>query len=151
PSDIETMDILKDASSTAIYGARGANGVIIVTTKQGRKGESNVINLDTYYGIQSEIKRYEVLNSSQYATIVNEYLKNEGLPSFFTDITSLPNTDWQYAVFRKAPVQNHTLTFSGGNERTTYNLSGDYYAQKGIVKNTAAKKGSMKVSLRSDL
>ncbi len=151
PSDIETMDILKDASSTAIYGARGANGVVIITTKQGKREQTSTINVDSYYGMQSEIKRYDVLNSSQYATIVNEYLKNGGLSPFFDDISALPNTDWQDAVFRNAPVQNHTLTFSGGDKKTTYSLSGDYYVQDGIIKNTSAKKGSMKISLRSQL
>ena len=150
-SDIESMNILKDASSTAIYGARGANGVIIVTTKQGQKGTKNRISFDSYYGIQNEIKRYEVLNSKQYATIANEYMKNEGQPPYFTDQMLSLNTDWQDLIFRTAPVQNYVLTFSGGNEKTSYNLSGNFYSQEGIIKGTDAKKGTLKISVQSKL
>jgi len=150
-SEIESIDILKDASSTAIYGARGANGVIIVTTKQGRKGEKSRITIDSYYGMQTALKKYKVLNSSQYATIVNEYMKNEGLPPYFNDRMLTIDTDWQDVIFRTAPVQNHTLTFTGGSEKTAYSITGDIYAQDGIIMNTSVKKSSLKISLQSDV
>lgn len=88
-SDIETMDVLKDASATAIYGARGANGVIIITTKRGLKGQKGKISIDSYYGVQNEVKRYDVLDAKQYATIVNEWLKNDGKQPYFDNTICL--------------------------------------------------------------
>lgn len=152
PADIETMDILKDASATAIYGARGANGVIIVTTKRGTKGQKSRISIDSYYGVQKEIDRYQVLDAKQYATIVNEYLKNNGgQPYFDLNKVNNPGTDWQDVIFRTAPVQNHTVTFSGDNEKTSYSLSGNFYEQEGIIRNTSVKKGSVRMSLQHEL
>ena len=150
-SDIESIDILKDASSTAIYGARGANGVVMITTKQGRKNEKSRISIDSYYGVQTALKKYQVLNSKQYATIVNEYMKNEGLQPYFTEQMLTLDTDWQDVIFRTAPVQNHTVTFSGGSEKTVYNISGDIYTQDGIIRNSSVKKGSLKISVQSDI
>jgi TonB-linked SusC/RagA family outer membrane protein len=149
PSDIESMDILKDASATAIYGSRGANGVVIITTKRGKKGKGRIY-LDGYYGVQQETKRYKVLNAQQYAVVANEWLKNQGVDPFFKpeDIQSLgAGTDWQDAIFRKAPVQNYTVRFAGATDKTSYSLSGNYYDQKGILINSSARRGSIDLNL----
>jgi TonB-linked SusC/RagA family outer membrane protein len=153
PADVESMDILKDASATAIYGSRGANGVVIITTKKGRNGKGK-IEIDSYYGSQTDTKRYKVLDAGQYAVVANEWLKNQGLAPYFSpdDIKSLgKGTDWQNAIYRKAPVQNHTVTFSGGNDRTVYSLSGNYYDQKGILINSSARKGSLGLNLTHEV
>lgn len=148
PSDIETIDVLKDASSTAIYGARGANGVVMITTKRGKKGQEGRIEINSYYGIQRETKRYDVLDANQYAIIANEWLKNQSLPSYF-DVNKVknPGTDWQDVVFRTGQVQNHTITLSGGSDKTAYSFSGNYFSQDGIVFNSSAKRGSLKLNL----
>jgi len=135
PADIVSVEILKDASASAIYGSRGANGVVIITTKRGKAGESKV-NYEAYYGWQTLPKRMDVMNLREYASYQNE-LADLGLITRrqeFQDLSILGNgTDWQDAVFRTAPVQSHQISVSGGNERTTYALSGGYFAQDGIV------------------
>lgn len=152
PADIESIDILKDASATAIYGARGANGVVIITSKRGKAGQKSSIEIDSYYGVQEEIDREEVLNARDYAIVVNEWLNNSGQEPFFVlDEVQNPGTDWQDAVFRKAPLQNHTLTFSGSSEKTRYALSGNYYDQEGIIINSGAKRGSFRLNLDHDM
>jgi len=152
PADIESMDILKDASATAIYGARGANGVVLITTKQGKQGQAGRIEINTSYGMQKEIDRYTMLNPKQYAIVANEWLKNEGRPPFF-NIDDMPEegTDWQDVIFRRAPIQNHTLTFSGASEKSRYSLSGNYYDQEGIVKSSSAKRGNLRFNLFHEL
>ncbi len=148
PSDIESIDILKDASATAIYGSRGANGVVIITTKKGKKGESGRIEVNSYYGVQSEINRYKVLDARQYATVANEFAKNEGLTPFYDlDTVQNPGTDWQDLIFRTAPIQSHTVTFSGGSESTRYAFSTNYYQQDGLIINTGVKRGSFRFNL----
>ena len=152
PADIETIDILKDASATAIYGARGANGVVMVTTKRGRGGARNEIGVDSYYGIQQTAKRFDMLDARQYATVVNEFLKNDGkAPYFNLDDIQGAGTNWQDAIFRNAPVQNHTLSFSGMNDRTNYSMSGNYYDQQGIIINSGVKRGSFRLNLDHEI
>jgi len=153
PADIASMDILKDASATAIYGSRGANGVVIITTKRGKKGKGR-INIDSYYGTQKETKRYKVLDAQQYAVVANEWLKNQGLDLYFSqqDIASMgKGTDWQDAIYRNASIQNHTINFSGGNDKTAYSLSGNYYDQPGILINSSAKKGALSFNLQHEV
>lgn len=148
PADIESIDILKDASATAIYGARGANGVVIITSKRGKAGQKNSISFSSSYGIQEETNRYDLLNAKQYAQIANAYLINEGQqPYFDLEEVQNPGTDWQDAVLRSAPIQNHTLSFSGSSQKTRYALSGNYYGQEGILINTGVKRGSMRLNL----
>ncbi len=145
PSDIATMDILKDASATAIYGARGANGVVIITTKQGKSGQSR-INLDSYYGFQSTAKRFDLMNGEQYAEVANEQLVNDGRQPIFTP-GNFANTDWQDEIFQTAPIQNHVLTFTGGNDKTRYSVSGNYFNQEGIIVNSGTDRGSFRFGL----
>lgn len=148
PDDIESIDILKDASATAIYGSRGANGVVIITTKKGKKGEAGRIEINSYYGVQKEINRYEMLDARQYATVVNEWALNDGLPPYYDlDTVSNPGMDWQDLIFRSAPIQSHTITFSGGSEKTRYSFSTNYFQQEGIIINTGLERGSMRLNL----
>ncbi|GHB54284.1 TonB-dependent receptor [Persicitalea jodogahamensis] len=149
PSDIATMDILKDASATAIYGARGANGVVIITTRQGKEGRSRV-SLDSYYGFQNAAKRFDLLNPQQYAEVANEQLTNDGKPAQFTG-SDFANTDWQDEIFQTAPIQNHVLTFSGGNEKTRYSVSGNFFKQEGIILNSGTDRGSFRFGLNQNV
>ncbi len=152
PSDIESINILKDASATAIYGSRGANGVVIITSKRGKKGQKGMISINSYYGNQEVAKKYKVLDAKQYATVANEWLKNSNLPAYFNvDTVKNPGTDWQDVIFRTVPIQNHTITFSGSSEKTRYSLSGNYYGQEGIIINSGIKRGSFRLNLDHDI
>ncbi len=152
PSDIKSVDILKDASATAIYGSRGANGVVIITSKRGAKGQDSKIEVNTFFGMQQAINRYELLNAKEYAVIANEWLRNEGLDPFFNvDEIQNPGTDWWDAIFRVAPIHNHTVTFSGGSEKGRYSISGNYYDQEGIIENSGVTRGSIRVNLDQEL
>ena len=152
PSDIESIDILKDASATAIYGARGANGVVIITSKRGKKSEKSKIEINSFYGIQKETKRYDLLNSRQYAIIANEWLENgNDEPYFDLDNLDVPNTDWQDVILRTAPIQNHTISFTGSSDKTRYALSGNYFDQDGIIINSGVKRGSLRLNLDHEM
>jgi TonB-linked SusC/RagA family outer membrane protein len=135
PSDIETVDVLKDAASAAIYGSRAANGVILITTKKGKAGEPR-ITYDAYYGISNASKKVEMLNAKEYAMIMNEESTNMGNSPFFSQgyIDSLgEGTDWQEEAYNKnAPVQSHYLGISGGTEISTYSMSLSYNNEEGI-------------------
>ena len=124
PEDIESIEVLKDASATAIYGSRGANGVIMVTTKRGKAGRTNVF-LNTSYSVQNEINRLDLLNADQFTDYIQETN-----PSF---TPAGGNTDWQEEIFRTGGIQNYQLGVSGGTDNVNYYLSGTYYDQKGIV------------------
>ncbi len=152
PADIASIDILKDASATAIYGSRGANGVVLITTKQGEKGGEMTVSLNTMYGVQTEAKRYKMLDAQQYAEVANEWLRNDGkLPYFDLDIVRNPGTDWQDLIFRTAAVQDHTVSFSGSTPKMRYMVSGNYFAQEGILRGTGVQRGSARVNLDSEI
>jgi TonB-dependent starch-binding outer membrane protein SusC len=118
PSDIESIEILKDASATSIYGARAANGVVLITTKSGKRG-TDLITFDATYGIQSVVKKIDVMNALQYAELVNEAYTNDGLAPVYDEarmqqIRQNPKgTDWQDEVFRSAPVKIINLLSQG--------------------------------------
>lgn len=139
PADIESIDILKDASATAIYGSRGANGVVVVTTRRGKAGH-NIVNYDGSYGVQQVNHKIDVLtDSKQWALLKNDARLNAGKTAYYTDgqIAELSGgTDWQNAAFRTAPSQNHQLTISGGDDKTHYAVSGNYFRQDGVLLNT---------------
>lgn len=152
PSDIESIDILKDASATAIYGARGANGVVIITSKRAKRGQQSQVSINSFYGVQEETKRYDLLNAKEYAIVANEWLKNGGQAPFFNvDEVENPGTDWQDVVLRSAPIQDHTIAFSGSSEKTRYALSGNYFDQEGIIINSGVKRGSIRLNLDHEL
>ncbi|QNH63590.1 SusC/RagA family TonB-linked outer membrane protein [Hymenobacter sediminicola] len=136
PNDIETIDILKDASATAIYGVRAANGVVIITTKRGKAGVSS-INLDMYRGVQQVWRKLNLLNAEEYAVINNENRLAAGQP-IVVDRLRNPQalgegTDWQDAVFRRAAIQNYSLSATGGSEKARYAVSGSYFQQDGTI------------------
>ncbi len=134
PIDIESISLLKDASATAIYGVKGGNGVIVVTTKTGRKNMKPELTANSSYGIQ-EVPRYiGVLNATEYGAIVNEGSVASGGNVIFPDLTTLGvGTNWQKEVFKTAPLQQHTLGVRGGSETVNYFLSAGYTGQGGIV------------------
>lgn len=134
PADIESVEVLKDAASGAIYGARAANGVILVTTKKGKQGKAT-ISYNFTYGWQNPWRKRSVLNSTQYATLINEMLINDGDKPLYTDPRSYgTGTDWQDQVFNyDAPVSEHQLSISGATDRFNYYLSLGFFNQEGIV------------------
>ncbi|MGB1216983.1 MAG: SusC/RagA family TonB-linked outer membrane protein, partial [Saprospiraceae bacterium] len=136
PNDIASLNILKDAASSAIYGSRGANGVVLITTKKGGKGQQGRIQYDSYYGIQSPWKKLHLLNAREYALIQNEaYIASGQTPpiEFNNPDAFGEGTDWQDAIFQTAPITNHQLTLTGGGEKTSIALTGNYFLQDGIV------------------
>lgn len=153
PTDIESIEVLKDASSTAIYGSRGANGVIIITTKKGKRGTNNV-SYQGYYGEQKITRKVPLLDATQWAGLRNDILASTGQPPSFTgdQIAALgQGTNWQDAAFRQAPVENHELTFSGGDEKSRYAIFGNYFDQDGIVLNTNFKRYSARINYDRDV
>ena len=131
PSDIESIEVLKDAASAAIYGSRGANGVILVTTKEGAKGKTT-LTYDFSYGISNPAKKVQLLNSEEYKILINEMAVNSGKVPYITD-TPKYDTDWQEVMQNKnAPVINHRLSLSGGDDRSNYYLSFGLVDQEGI-------------------
>lgn len=134
PGDIERIEVLKDAASGAVYGARAANGVILVTTKKGKAGKTTV-SYDFSYGWQNPWRKPIVLDATEYATMINEGLINSGQAPKFDDPFSYgKGTDWVSAVFNNnAPVMKHDVTVAGGNDRVTFSVSGGYYTREGIV------------------
>ncbi|RAJ91028.1 TonB-linked SusC/RagA family outer membrane protein [Larkinella arboricola] len=153
PNEIESIEVLKDAASAAIYGSRGSNGVVLITTKSGKKGKP-VLEFDTYYGLQERFSRVDVLNRDEYIDFAIEERNNTWMlqggkasdpnsvrsnanywidPVWLTDPKSLPDHDWQKLISRVAPVQNYQLSASGSSENTKYYISGNYFNQQGII------------------
>ncbi len=134
PGDIESVDVLKDAASAAIYGARAANGVVLITTKGAKQGELSV-TYSGYHGIQNVAKTIDMLNADQYRMMMNEGATNAGLSAPF-DLNEISkyNTNWQEYLFQKnAPMTNHELSVTGGNEKSSYASSLSYFSQQGII------------------
>src|SRR5882724_10502722 len=132
--DIESMEVLKDGASAAIYGTRAAAGVILITTKKGKSG-SLKINYSGFYGIQSPSKKVDLLNGTQYATLRNQALVAAGSAPAFADPTIFgKGTDWQDLIFNHhAPQQNHEFNVSGGSDKSTFFVSFGYNEIKGVV------------------
>jgi TonB-linked SusC/RagA family outer membrane protein len=151
PSDIESVEILKDAASAAVYGARAANGVILITTKQGSKGAANV-NYDFSYGWQNPWKKKSVLDATEYMVIMNEALLNDGNAPRYTQeqiANAGEGTDWQDETFNyNAPVVNHQVSIDGGSDKGSYFLSFGYYNQEGIVGGNYDKSNYERYSIR---
>jgi TonB-dependent starch-binding outer membrane protein SusC len=133
-ADIESIEVLKDAASAAIYGARAANGVIIVTTKKGKEGQMTV-NYNGYVGTQAPWRKLDLLNATEYATLLNEATVAGGGPIRFADPASFGSgTNWQNQVFsNSAKIQNHELSLGAGTDKSTYFASLGYFDQEGIV------------------
>ncbi len=143
PNDIESVEVLKDASASAIYGSRAANGVVLITTKRGKAGATRV-TLDSYYGVQNVNKTLDLMNAAEFAQLENETFKN----NFYTDPASLgQGTDWQSLIFRQAPIQSHQLSLNGGSEKTQLSLSANYFNQDGIIINSNFKRYSFRANI----
>ncbi len=153
PNDIASMEILKDASATAIYGARGANGVIIITTKRGKNGKSQ-ISYDGYTGVQNIINPFHMLSGKEYMLLANDlYREIEGQQNqqyaVYTQsqLSSDINTDWIKETTRSGVVQNHNIQYQGGNDKTKILTSIGYFNQKGVLKNTDFSRFSARVNV----
>ncbi len=134
PADIESVSVLKDAATTAIYGVKGGNGVIVITTKSGLKNQKTQFDFNTYFGQQGVVKQIDMLNATEYATMNNEGSLVSGGQKIFSDPASLgEGTNWQDQIFHKASVSSYNLTAKGGSEKMSYFLSGGYLGQGGIV------------------
>jgi TonB-linked SusC/RagA family outer membrane protein len=166
PSDIESIEILKDASATAIYGSRGANGVVIITTKRGTYGKSQ-ISVDASYGIQEVANKLHMLNAQQYAEYVADGRDNAWVyaggkatdpnsvrsaatrvrPEFRNPESITTDTDWQDVIFRTAPVRNLQVSSTGGTDKLRYFISGGYFSQQGIIINSDYNRFNLRVNV----
>ncbi|WKN45006.1 SusC/RagA family TonB-linked outer membrane protein [Tunicatimonas pelagia] len=152
PNDIESIEILKDASATAIYGARGANGVVIITTKRGEVGKPT-IDFDYFLRVDNVRKTLNLANAQELAILNNEWAANNGRDPIYDGVNRpLPEelgegTDWQDEIFRTALVHSYNLTVSGGSENTRYLVSGNYFDQDGIIIESNFKRGGLKFNL----
>lgn len=149
PADIESVEVLKDAASAAIYGSRAANGVILVTTKKGKSGKAT-ISYNVSYGWQNPWRKRTMLDATQYATLINEMLLNDGSSPIYSNPQSYgKGTDWQDEVFNyDAPVQEHQVSISGGGDKGNYYLSFGYFNQEGIVGGNFNRSNYERYSLR---
>jgi TonB-linked SusC/RagA family outer membrane protein len=147
PNDIESIQILKDASAAAIYGTRGANGVVIITTKSGSSGKPQV-SINTYYGLQNLPDRLDVLDGPEYAGLYNQVRGEYFDPD---SIQYLPTTNWQDEVFQTAPTYNAQLSVSGGNETSNYYTSFNRFNQEGILKYSSFERSSFRINSKHDI
>ena len=174
PNDIQSIDILKDASATAIYGSRGSNGVILITTKQGTSGKP-VFSLNVSAGIQSVSKKVDMMNMPEYIAMETQRrnyqwviygsgadrqlgdpnsvrsLNDYKIPLEFSDLSNFKNTDWQDELFQSAPIQTAQLSVSGGSDKTRFYLSGDMVNQDGILLNTSFRKFSLRTNVDTEI
>ncbi|NCD71213.1 SusC/RagA family TonB-linked outer membrane protein [Mucilaginibacter agri] len=155
PNDIASMDVLKDASSTAIYGNRGANGVVIITTKNGSVGKKTV-TADVYTGYQHVGKTLDMMNAQQFATYLNQVTAiitpTAALPFTQAQIDGLgEGTNWQKELFRTAPVTNANMSISGGSQDTKFLVSGSFFNQQGIIINSGYKRGTLRFNLTHNI
>ena len=140
PKDIESIEVLKDASSTSIYGSRGSNGVILITTKRGADSEGWGVSFDSYFGIQNKVKKLDLLNGPELAQFANEANEVLGTQLPFPNISEAANTDWQDAIFRDAPIFDTNLSFYNKTEKSNYFVSLNHFNQKGIQLGSSVKR-----------
>jgi TonB-linked SusC/RagA family outer membrane protein len=162
PNDIVSMEVLKDASATAIYGSRGANGVVIITTKRGKAG-ATVVSVDSYYGFNQELGKIEVMNGSQFAEYKRESRRAVGQytlgaataaedakifePRELTSIATGRSTDYVDGMLRTGAIQSHQVSVSGGSEKTTFNISANFFNDIGVVKTQDFSRYTFRVNL----
>ena len=150
PNEIESITVLKDAASAAIYGSRASNGVVMITTKRGQVGKAK-FHIDLSTGIQNAATKLKLMNATQYVTYMNEGAVNDGDGiQFFAGIDDATSTDWQDAIFRTAPVQNLHAGVSGGSETLRYNVEGSFFKQQGIVLGSAYNRANARVNVDYD-
>jgi TonB-linked SusC/RagA family outer membrane protein len=152
PQDIESIEVLKDASATAIYGARGANGVVLITTKQGREGQTSV-NFSSSVGVQRVANTYDLLNAEQFVRLANEAaIEGGGEPHYPDPPESYgEGTDWQDLIYSQALQQNYQLSARGGDEDTRFALSGNFFNRGGVIENSGFRRYSFRVNLDQDI
>ncbi|WP_414692263.1 SusC/RagA family TonB-linked outer membrane protein [Pedobacter sp. CFBP9032] len=153
PSDIESIEVLKDAASAAIYGSRAANGVVLVTTKRGKAGKT-VFSVSAYTGIQTVNKYIDVLSKDQYVQQVKALsrIKNLQYPSILDgDISNLPDVDWQKEIFRTAPISSFEFNASGGSEKVRFSASAGIFKQKGVLIGTEYTRYNTRINLDADI
>lgn len=168
PSDIESIDVLKDAAASAIYGSRASNGVVIVTTKRGKSGRTN-IDFDYYTGVQNVAKTVDALTGPQYVQVIQESVRNRypdltfngvtyptlaalmtsglGRGNLANDPNSYPTTNWQDQIFRTAPISNYNLSINGGTDKTRFNITSGYLSQDGIIKGADYDRFNLRLNL----
>lgn len=163
PNDIESLTVLKDAASAAIYGSKAANGVILITTKMGTKNEKTQVNFNTYAGVQMLGRRYkQITNSAESMELINQALTNEGSSPLFpddmvsafrngTDKYKYPNTDWFDALYENALIHEHNLSIRGGTQKATSFLSMNYLGQDGMIPNTKSHRYGVRANLDYDV
>ena len=152
PNDIENITVLKDAQA-AIYGVIGANGVVIVNTKKGKKNSKTKVTYNNYTGFQETTKKLEVLNATEYALLLNESYANGGQALPYPNVSGLgAGTNWQDEIFKKSPIISHDFSISGGSDKITYAFSGSDLTQQGIIGESKAdyKRNTARVSLGVD-
>jgi TonB-linked SusC/RagA family outer membrane protein len=151
PNDIESIDILKDAAAAAIYGARGSNGVVLITTKRGKSGKAR-FSFDAYEGVQNVARRLDLLNGDQFVELLRESLTNRGrnplTESPFSEVVPTgTNTNWQDQIFRQAPIRQYNLSVAGGNERVSTFASAGYFRQQGTIIGQDYERYNLRVNL----
>ena len=161
PSDIESYEVLKDASATAIYGSRAANGVILITTKKGKQGKTSV-TYDTWVGVTEAFRKFDLLNAQQYTDMKNEGYRNwlaggnatvntrtaeQGVAQLLTVDGRMVDTDWYDVVYRQGTQQNHALNMSGANDRTNYFFSLGYTDQNGMIRNNRFRRYNARMNM----
>ena len=145
PSEIESVSVLKDASAAALYGARASNGIVLITTKRGKTGKS-LISVNAYYGVQEAWRKLDMLNANEWM----DYRNDLAGTTVFTEADIANNTidtDWQNVIFRAAPISNYEVSATGGNEKTQFFISGNYFDQEGILIGTGFKRFNTRVNL----
>lgn len=155
PDDVEKVEVLKDAAASAIYGSRGGNGVIIITTRRGKPGKTS-FGYNSYIGIDQVSKKIDMLNSEQYVSYIKDALFYPGrpgvtAPSNLDDPSTWAHTDWQEEIFRKGITQNHQLSASGGNNIVQFLVSASYNSQEGIVLGTGYKRYNFRSNIDAQL
>lgn len=146
PSDIESIEILKDASATSIYGARAANGVVLITTKRGGFTKPRV-SINVYRGVEEPVNRPDLVSGPEFEMLINESRNNNGQSDLFPNPENATNTNWADQVFRTGVVQNYDISVSGGNESVKYSVSGSAFDQDGVVKPATYKRNSARLNL----
>lgn len=148
PNDIESISVLKDAAAASIYGARGTNGIVVITTKRG-KSEKSTVNVNAYYGVQQVWRKLNMLDARQWMEYRNDLSPGSFSQSQMDNITT--NTDWQDVIFRTAPISNYEISTSGGSSKTKFFISGNYFDQDGTLIGTGYKRGNGRINIDHQL
>lgn len=149
PNEVESIEVLKDAAALSIYGSRGANGVILVTTKSGKGAKIATVSYNGYIAFDKVSKTLDALDATQYATLFNEYRKENGQSEFFSDPAAMgKGTDWQDAIFRNGLTHSHNVSIGGSSEKISYFVSGSLLDKKGIMLNTNYRQYSLRANLK---